>query len=85
VPGAAVSTVVCLRLDPVTGELTSSRAGHVAPLVVSADGAATWLDQGDGTVTLTVVGEVDVFTAPRLRSRIARSSRGSRGNACERR
>jgi PAS domain S-box-containing protein len=50
VPGAAVSTVVCLRLDTGTGELTYSRAGHPPPLLIDAAGTATWLDEAGGPV-----------------------------------
>jgi serine phosphatase RsbU (regulator of sigma subunit) len=50
VPGSAVSTVACLRLDPGTGELTYSRAGHLPPLLIGADGAACWLDGARGSV-----------------------------------
>jgi serine phosphatase RsbU (regulator of sigma subunit) len=50
VPGSAVSTVACLRLDPATGELAYSRAGHLPPLVIDPDGSATWLAEGRGPV-----------------------------------
>jgi serine phosphatase RsbU (regulator of sigma subunit) len=50
VPGSAVSTVACLRLDPATGELTYSSAGHPPALLVDPDGAITWLDGGHGPV-----------------------------------
>src|SRR5918911_1990193 len=36
IAGAAVSTVACLQLDPGTGRLVYSRAGHPAPLLIGA-------------------------------------------------
>jgi serine phosphatase RsbU (regulator of sigma subunit) len=50
VPGAAVSTAVCLRLDPRTGELAYSRAGHPPPLLLDAAGGTAWLDGARGPV-----------------------------------
>ena len=47
VPGARVSTVACLLLDPATGRLVHSCAGHPPPLVVDVDGAR-YLDGGLG-------------------------------------
>jgi anti-anti-sigma factor len=47
VRGAGVCTVACLHLDPATGRLTYSRAGHPPPLVVDGQGA-TFLDEGLG-------------------------------------
>ncbi|HEX2075930.1 MAG TPA: SpoIIE family protein phosphatase [Geodermatophilus sp.] len=54
VDGAHVSTVACLRLEPVSGRLTYSVAGHLPPLVLRADGAE-YLDGGRGPA-LTVPG-----------------------------
>jgi anti-anti-sigma factor len=48
VEGARVSTAACLLLDPVTGRLTYSRAGHPPPLVVDPAGAARLLDDALG-------------------------------------
>jgi len=51
VSGAAVSTVACLQLEPDTGRLTYSRAGHPPPLLVDAgDGAylGAYLEGGLG-------------------------------------
>ncbi|MGY1711969.1 SpoIIE family protein phosphatase [Geodermatophilus sp. SYSU D00758] len=47
ITGSRVSTAACLLLDPATGELTCSRAGHPPPLVASAAGAR-FLDGGLG-------------------------------------
>src|SRR4051794_4109665 len=47
VAGARVSTVACLHLDPVTGRLTHSSAGHPPSLLLAAD-RATYLDGGHG-------------------------------------
>jgi anti-anti-sigma factor len=47
IAGARVSTVACLELDPVSGRLAYSRAGHPPPLVVDRAGG-TFLDQGHG-------------------------------------
>ncbi|HYH29471.1 MAG TPA: SpoIIE family protein phosphatase [Pseudonocardia sp.] len=49
VPGAAGSTVACLVLDPETGELSWSRAGHPPPLVAGPQGCRP-LEQATGTV-----------------------------------
>jgi anti-anti-sigma factor len=47
VEGARVSTAACLLLDPVTGRLVYSRAGHPPPLVLG-EGGARFLDDGLG-------------------------------------
>ncbi|HEY0126062.1 MAG TPA: SpoIIE family protein phosphatase [Blastococcus sp.] len=47
VPGARVSTVACLLLDPGTGRVMYSNAGHPFPLLLTADGHAQ-LDGGLG-------------------------------------
>jgi anti-anti-sigma factor len=47
VPGAGVSTVACLQLDPASGELAYSRAGHPPALLVDWEGAR-YLDGGLG-------------------------------------
>jgi anti-anti-sigma factor len=47
VAGARVSTVACLQLDPATGRLTYSSAGH-PPSLLLTDGGADYLDGGHG-------------------------------------
>ncbi|MGY1708479.1 SpoIIE family protein phosphatase [Geodermatophilus sp. SYSU D00758] len=47
IAGARVSTAACLLLDPATGELAYSRAGHLPPLVADPAGI-TFLDGGLG-------------------------------------
>jgi PAS domain S-box-containing protein len=45
-PGALCATVFCGVLDPVTGELVYSSAGHPPALVTHPDGTTDLLDQG---------------------------------------
>ncbi|SMO99504.1 anti-anti-sigma factor [Geodermatophilus aquaeductus] len=50
VPGARLSTVSCSRLEPDTGRLTYSHAGHPPPLLTGTDGTGPngYLDGGLG-------------------------------------
>ena len=45
-PGAECTTAVCAVLNPVTGELVYSTAGHPPPILVHADGTTRMLDDG---------------------------------------
>ncbi|MBE8525398.1 SpoIIE family protein phosphatase [Amycolatopsis sp. H6(2020)] len=52
-PGALCTTVFCGVLDPVTGTLTYSSAGHPPATLVHRDGTAEFLDEG-GSLPLAV-------------------------------
>ena len=91
ISGARVSTAACLLLDPGTGELTYSRAGHPPPLVAE-ESAATLLDDGLGpalglpvggarpeaTTTLPVGATLLLFTDGLIEARVADLDEGLR-------
>ncbi|MCF6744217.1 hypothetical protein E9529_07995 [Blastococcus sp. KM273128] len=57
VPGAAVSTVFCAVLDPCTGRLRYSSAGHPPAVLVDADGRTGLLEEAE-SLPLAVVDEL---------------------------
>ena len=57
VPGASCSTVFCAVVDPASGTLRYSSAGHVPAILVDADGASSLLTAA-GSLPLAVVEDL---------------------------
>jgi hypothetical protein len=54
---ATLATVACLLLDPTTGRLTYSTAGHLPPLLIAPEQPVTYLEGGHGPA-LAVLNDV---------------------------
>ncbi|TYP86608.1 SpoIIE family protein phosphatase [Blastococcus xanthinilyticus] len=57
IPGAAVSTVFCAVIDPASGSVRYSSAGHVPGIVVDAEGRSSFLE-GASSLPLAVLADL---------------------------
>jgi serine phosphatase RsbU (regulator of sigma subunit) len=55
-PGGQLATVACMLLQPATGRLTYSTAGHPPPLLAAPNRPATYLDGGHGPALAVLPG-----------------------------